>query len=133
MSENACFFVLFPHIFFSRHWGWNNINCMDAALVIDNGSGLCRAGFAGDDVPRAVFPTVVGRLCHGAKDSWVGDEATSSGILNHTHPIEHGIVTNWDDMEKIWLHAFKELQVAPEEHPAPCMYPSPKCHCWSQH
>jgi len=29
-----------------------------AALVIDNGSGMCKAGFAGDDAPRAVFPSV---------------------------------------------------------------------------
>ena len=26
-----------------------------AALVVDNGSGMCKAGFAGDDAPRAVF------------------------------------------------------------------------------
>ena len=32
-----------------------------AALVIDNGSGMCKAGFAGDDAPRAVFPPIVGR------------------------------------------------------------------------
>jgi len=31
------------------------------AVVIDNGSGMCKSGFAGDDAPRAVFPTVVGR------------------------------------------------------------------------
>ena len=31
------------------------------ALVIDNGSGMCKAGFAGDDAPRAVFPAIVGR------------------------------------------------------------------------
>ena len=30
------------------------------ALVIDNGSGMCKAGFAGDDAPRAVFPSIVG-------------------------------------------------------------------------
>ena len=33
-----------------------------AALVVDNGSFMCKAGFAGDDEPKAVFPAIVGRL-----------------------------------------------------------------------
>jgi len=86
---------------------------------------MVKAGFAGDDAPRAVFPSIVGRPRFNSimggmpKEFYVGDEAIAiRGVLNLNYPIEHGIVTSWDDMEKIWQHTFfSELRVAPEEHP----------------
>lgn len=95
-------------------------------IVVDNGSGMCKAGFSGDDAPRAVFPCLVGRPKHveamigvSSSDSYVGDEALiKRGILEIRYPIEHGIVTNWDDMEKIWHYTFyNELRISIEEHP----------------
>ncbi|XP_065927968.1 uncharacterized protein [Magallana gigas] len=54
-------------------------------IVMDMGSLFMKAGFAGDDAPRAEFETTVGRPRHqgvmvgmGQKDAYVGKEATGS-------------------------------------------------------
>ncbi|XP_049369120.1 actin-100-like [Solanum verrucosum] len=95
-------------------------------LVIDCGSGMTKAGFAGDDSPRAIFPSIVGRPRHtgimvemGGKTAYVGDQALGRRIfLSRNYPIEEGVVRNWDDIEKIWHHTFyHELRVSPAEHP----------------
>jgi len=80
-----------------------------AALVVDNGTRMCKAGFAGDDAPRAIFPSIVGKLRYqgytigmGQEDFYVCDEAQSKrGILTLNRPIEREIITDWDDMEKV--------------------------------
>lgn len=81
------------------------------AVVVDNGSEMCKAGFAGEDAPRVTIPSIVGeprrtvKHATGGRHSqrlFIGDEAQSKrGILNLKHPIECGIVTKWDDMEKV--------------------------------
>ncbi|KAH3846956.1 actin-like [Dreissena polymorpha] len=97
------------------------------SIVIDSGSGVTRVGFAGDDAPRAAFATILGKPKHDVvmrcvtdpMSTFVGEHALAErGILSLRRPLERGIVTDWDDMEKIWHHAFyNELRVAPEEHP----------------
>ncbi|RDA87752.1 hypothetical protein CP532_2489 [Ophiocordyceps camponoti-leonardi (nom. inval.)] len=99
----------------------------NAPIVLDNGSGTIRAGFAGDDLPKCVFPSWVGRVKHlrvlaGGleKDVYIGKEAANElrGLLKIRYPLEHGIVTDWDDMERIWEYVYGEgLNTLSEEHP----------------
>ena len=92
-------------------------------VVIDNGTDYMKVGFARNDSPRAIFPTIFGhKFFRGTCMRWMGlrvagyvaqRKARESTIH---YPIEQGIVTNWDEMECIWYHTFhNELRVAPEE------------------
>lgn len=96
-------------------------------VVIDNGSGSCKAGFSGEDGPRVEFPTIIGRPKHSEimfrvsnKDCYIGETALKKrGILNLKNPIKHGIVTDWNDMQRIYEEIYNnELRVSPEEFPA---------------
>jgi actin len=99
---------------------------VDYAMVIDNGTFTMKAGFSGDDAPRAFFPTVVGRLkspklqppASFPKDVYVGDEALhKQRILDLRNPIERGTIVNWDDFERVWSHTFfNEMSIDPTEH-----------------
>jgi len=97
----------------------------ERALIIENGSNSMKVGFAGEETPHDVFPTLIGHpRCSqlmgiaGTKNQYIGDSAqTMRGILNLNHPIQCGSITDWDDMEKIWAHVLNnELRVIPEEH-----------------
>ncbi|KAI7265393.1 Actin-like, partial [Hortaea werneckii] len=95
-------------------------------IVIDNGSGTIRAGYAGEDLPKCFFPSFVGRPKHlrvlagGLEgDVFIGNRAQElRGLLKIKYPLEHGIVTDWDDMERIWQYIYTdELKTLSEEHP----------------
>ncbi|GAB2216055.1 hypothetical protein Drorol1_Dr00023822 [Drosera rotundifolia] len=114
-----------------------------SAIVIDLGSHTCKAGYAGEDAPKAVFPSVVGSIDKMEVDDPVSDSnstvktfetekgkskrklyvGTQSLGYRRDHmevlsPIKDGVVTDWDIVDAIWDHAFREcLLVDPTEHP----------------
>lgn len=101
---------------------------LNQPIVIDNGSGVIKAGFAGADKPRVVFRSCVGRTKHtrvmpgGALeggDVFIGSKVEEHrGALKLSYPIENGIVQNWSDMEKIWSYVYHRdnLNVLSEDH-----------------
>ncbi|EGC32974.1 hypothetical protein DICPUDRAFT_88965 [Dictyostelium purpureum] len=99
-------------------------NIMDKKIVIDIGSYYIKVGYSNEDRPRLIVPSTIGRprfldlsrdLCD--KPHYIGSEAISKkGILALKYPIEYGVVSNWDDMEKILVYIFNELNVNTEEY-----------------
>lgn len=96
-------------------------------VVIDNGLGNTKAGFAGQDKPSSFSPAMVGRPKYqkimatsigDVSDTLIGNSAQQyRGLLKLNYPLEHGVVTNWSDMELIWNHVYGELKTSGEEHP----------------
>ena len=89
-------------------------------IVIENGSKFIKCGFAGEDKPKSSFPAVIGTNISGTYE-YIGSNAVSDdqiNVLNLRYPINHRIVTNWDDMVKLWHYTFdNELKVNPMDHP----------------
>eukprot|EP00282_Hemiselmis_andersenii_P037417 CAMPEP_0169442212 /NCGR_PEP_ID=MMETSP1042-20121227/8705_1 /TAXON_ID=464988 /ORGANISM="Hemiselmis andersenii, Strain CCMP1180" /LENGTH=381 /DNA_ID=CAMNT_0009553365 /DNA_START=205 /DNA_END=1347 /DNA_ORIENTATION=- len=93
-----------------------------APLVVDNGTGFVKCGFAADNFPAAVFPSMVGRPVlryeekgndSQLKDIMIGDEASENRtMLQITYPVDRGIVTNWDDMVLLWDYTFNRMKVS---------------------
>ncbi|XP_060676791.1 actin-3-like [Hemiscyllium ocellatum] len=94
-----------------------------AAVVMDNGTGYTKAGFAGDDKPRVVVRSLVGipnQSCEEpgkAPDYYIGAAIPADPWVVKTPVVTNGVVTDWDALEMLWHHVFyQELRVAPEEH-----------------
>ena len=95
-------------------------------VALDNGSHMIKAGFCGDDAPRTVFPSIIGRSNYqnimsgmNERDYYIGDEALCRrDMLALKYPIKNGFIENWDDMEKVWHHTLHyEMRVEPKEKP----------------
>jgi len=103
------------------------------AVVIDNGTGYTKMGYAGNSTPSFIIPSTIGvketakigdsatrRLGRGLEDLdfCIGDEAIANQktYANH-YPIRHGQIEDWDLMERYWEQAiFKYLRAEPEDH-----------------
>ena len=102
------------------------------AVVIDNGTGYTKMGYAGNTEPQFIIPSCIAikesarvgdqairRLGKGVEDLdfYIGDEATEASTYSLKWPIRHGIVEDWDLMERFWEQAiFKYLRAEPEDH-----------------
>jgi len=99
------------------------------AIVIDNGTGYTKMGYSGNVEPQYIVPTILASKAEkGGQansnegledlDFYIGNEATlhsSSHQINY--PIRHGLVDNWDNMERLWQQCiFKYLRCEPEDH-----------------
>ncbi|KAK4787891.1 hypothetical protein SAY86_011724 [Trapa natans] len=129
-----------------------------SAIVVDLGSHTCKAGYAGEDAPKAVFPSVVGsidqmdvdesastdanpgsaadaKICKtpendkskGKRKLYVGSQSLGfrRDHMEVLSPFKDGVVADWDVVDHIWDHAFREcLLIDPKEHPMLLSEPS---------
>lgn len=85
-------------------------------IVIDNGSSSCKAGFAGEQLPASICKSFVGQDTKTNEIYISNDAQLKADTLTIRYPIENGIITNWEDMEKIWNYAFHQLKADPSSH-----------------
>uniref|UniRef100_A0A1D1YLI1 Actin-related protein 4 n=1 Tax=Anthurium amnicola TaxID=1678845 RepID=A0A1D1YLI1_9ARAE len=130
-----------------------------SAIVIDLGSHTCKAGYAGEDAPKAVFPSVVGSIDQTGATGDIKSEKDPDSIselkndgrqfdsdkantrrklhvgaqalgyrrdfMEVVSPVKDGILADWDIVDNIWDHAFRErLLIDPKEHPMLLAEPS---------
>ncbi|MFW9824921.1 MAG: actin family protein [Candidatus Thorarchaeota archaeon] len=94
-------------------------------VVLDIGQFSSKIGFAGEDSPSQVFLTMVGKPKYESismefstpkrrnNELYVGDEIQSIGLYKIFHPIEKGIIIDWEHFENIIDYIFYNLRVDP--------------------
>jgi len=98
------------------------------AVVIDNGTGYTKLGYAGNTEPQHIIPSCIAvkesarvgaKVATGVSDLdfFIGDEALETPNYTVKWPIRHGVVDDWDLMERFWEQTvFKYLRAEPEDH-----------------
>uniref|UniRef100_A0A7S1AUT6 Actin n=1 Tax=Noctiluca scintillans TaxID=2966 RepID=A0A7S1AUT6_NOCSC len=114
----------FEHLALSMSDGQEDEYDDDAPVVIiDNGSGVCKAGLSTSQQPTVVFPEIIGRPRERWKpsldmDFYCGDEvAEHRSKLSVSYPLQNGIIENFEEMQWLWDYTFKALGVNAGEHP----------------
>eukprot|EP00667_Euglena_gracilis_P010910 EG_transcript_11117 len=102
----------------------------DNAVVLDTGGGTLKSGFSGDDCPRIIIPTCAGTRKGNKgdpKETFVCNQAAKRREeLDIVCPIQHGNVTDWEAMEKIWEYLYTDcLKVRPDDPSTPILLTEP--------
>jgi actin-related protein 2 len=97
-------------------------------IVCDNGTGFVKTGYASENFPAFIFPSMIGKPLmryeeentQGVelKDIMVGDEcAKYRSMLDISYPVENGIVKDWEGMRHLWDYTFSErMKIDPTNH-----------------
>jgi actin-related protein 3 len=97
-------------------------------VVLDNGTGYTKMGYAGNYEPNYIVPTVISVIAESKVknkkgnipdlDYFIGAEGVEKrDDYDIDYPIRHGIVDNWDNMERYWARCIYQYMCCdPEEH-----------------
>lgn len=95
------------------------------AIIIDSGSAFTKIGYSGQDEPKSIFPTIIGKpnfkelVAAECKDVYIGNDAYEKrGLLSYSYPIKRGTIEQWENWTKVLDYAYKnELRVDPTDYP----------------
>lgn len=95
-------------------------------VICDTGTGVIKAGLAGEQEPSVQLPNLLGRpvmradgmIAGQVEDLMIGDEANAArSVLQLSRPIQNGVVKDWEGMEAVWDYTFKKLGIVnPADH-----------------